>query len=747
MSQKDHTELEKIPGIGAKRAKALRVAGFETLADLEKASEEDLQNVELIDDILARDIKATVSPSEQPPRVSKQLNHITPADWKITEPQSRHIQVLIDDVPIELEGATALDIHDHLEWSIDPELLGFERVCGRVRKPDPETGELHPVPNATVHVEDTDCSFLSYFPDGLDLGWFFPFNCAREEIATTTSDECGRFCVYVPRWDIDRVLKFRRERVCLPDIYQPKLRDILENPRVFPDPPFPPRPQPRPDPFPVSLRNPGIFENVSELVGEPTVRRIETSMATHSFGESTGEAEELLRYPAFPRSLDPPLPEGFELGELPEELPIEPDVLEAIDPEQLVGPFLACRDIIIPEWRTFLDVPDITFRVTQDIDRDGNEEPIYSEGYFDVRWNADDIPDVDLIASDDAISVPTCEGLTPENVECDGPSIETVGLMPARSPYHEQSTGYSPRLNRPKPNGMRPDGTAPYAGTLQLHGCHRFEEADYYRLLYSYEGNSETPFTGHEWHAPAIGRDPVHVQPVDGDGWYPILDVPYLETYYGESLGDNPLIFPFWILNWNTRHYQNGNYTVRLELGVDDGEGGKTPLDTSSPEVEFEVDNRAPNLHIDQLVWGEMSESPEDWTNDITESCPRIERPAGTDIGIKVKFRAWSKHFRSVNVSAHGCNQDPVVDEPSSVSGHPNVYSYWHKSVSDRSHAQTVIFEVPASYDQGAYRISLDGVSRAFNPAGSGTGPGSDWTGDPRYIDSEFNRLISITNK
>lgn len=748
MSDEDQHELEKIPGIGPKRGKALRVAGYKTLADLENASEEDLRAVKLIDDILARDIKATVSPSEDTPRISKQMNHIIPENWKVTKSQADHIKNLTEEVSIDIEGATAADIRDRLEWHIDPELLAFERICGRVRKPDPDTGELHPVPNATVHVEDTDCSFLSYFPDGLGLGWFFPYNCSSEEIASTTTDECGRFCVFVPRWDIDRVLRFRRDRVCLPEIHTPNLGDILEDPHVFPKPVIPPRPQP--DPLPSRLRDPGVLERTSELVGETTLRMLSSRMDTPTFGDSSGDLRELLEMPAFPRPVDPPLPEGFGLEdpENIEDLPIDPDVLEAVDPDRRVGPFLECQEVIIPEWRTFIDVPDITFRVTQDIDRDGTEETIYDEGYFDVRWDADDIPEVDLIASDDAISVPTCEGLTPENVECEEPSIESIGLMPARSPYHDSATGYSPRLNKPKPiTGPRPDGTAPYAGTLQLHGCHRFEEADYYRLLYSFEGNSETPFTGHEWHAPAIGRDPVHVHPVDGDGWYPILDIPYLETYYGESLGDNPLIFPFWILNWNTRHYQNGKYTVRLELGRDDGDGGKTALGTGSQAMAFEVDNRAPHLNIDKLVWGDISTSPDSWSNDITDSCPRIERPAGTDIGIKVKFRAWGEHFRSVRVSAHGCNQDPIVDEPEHVPGQENVYEYWHQSVPDRNHTQTVVFEVPASYDQGAYRISLDGFSRAFNPAGSGTGPGSNWQGDPNYIESDFNRLIAITNR
>jgi hypothetical protein len=98
-----------------------------------------------------------------------------------------------------------------------------------------------------------------------------------------------------------------------------------------------------------------------------------------------------------------------------------------------------------------------------------------------------------------------------------------------------------------------------------------------------------------------------------------------------------------------------------------------------------------------------------------------------------------------VEASAHGCGRNPTLVQPSS-SGRSNRYSYWHESVGDRSHRQTVVFEVPAGYQQGAYRIRLRGVSRAFNPAGGGRGPSTNWEYDTDYIDSHFNRLISITD-
>ena len=116
MSTNEPTELEKIPGIGPKRARALRIAGFQTLEDLEEVSEEELRSVDMIDDILARDIKATVSPSEDQSSATKQLNQVTPAEWQITEQQVTHIRRLADDVSVDLAGRTAADIRDELEW-------------------------------------------------------------------------------------------------------------------------------------------------------------------------------------------------------------------------------------------------------------------------------------------------------------------------------------------------------------------------------------------------------------------------------------------------------------------------------------------------------------------------------------------------------------------------------------------------------------------------------------------------------
>ena len=62
--------------------------------------------------------------------------------------------------------------------------------------------------------------------------------------------------------------------------------------------------------------------------------------------------------------------------------------LKGLDLRHYIGPFKRCYTRFVPQWVPIVDVPDITFRVLQDIDGDGDEELIYGEGYFQVRWNA-----------------------------------------------------------------------------------------------------------------------------------------------------------------------------------------------------------------------------------------------------------------------------------------------------------------------------------------------------------------------
>ena len=79
----------------------------------------------------------------------------------------------------------------------------------------------------------------------------------------------------------------------------------------------------------------------------------------------------------------------------------------------------------MPAFVPILDVPDITFRVGQDVDGNGDEETIYSEGFFDVRWNAGAIPDVTLEVSPIARAALACD--IPEVPCADVPALVSVG--------------------------------------------------------------------------------------------------------------------------------------------------------------------------------------------------------------------------------------------------------------------------------------------------------------------------------
>ena len=106
---------------------------------------------------------------------------------KLTARQASYLEE-ISGVPAEKLVAKPLgELDEILRWKIDPHLLLFRKVCGRVVRVEPGTGVIQGVPNATVHVEDTDCSFLGFFPVEGPFWWlwwwFWPIFCHREEIA------------------------------------------------------------------------------------------------------------------------------------------------------------------------------------------------------------------------------------------------------------------------------------------------------------------------------------------------------------------------------------------------------------------------------------------------------------------------------------------------------------------------------------------------------------------------------------
>ncbi len=661
----------------------------------------------------------------------------------------------------ELAGKTLGDLHKSLRLHLDPHLLLHRRICGRVVKRNPETGDLEGVPNATVHVEDTDCSFMIYSPPGWPhWSWFLPFKCKREVLATTVTDECGRFCVWVPAWEIDWIIRWRRARLCFPTLWRPRLKDWLERiiipelerepPRI--KPPVPPVerfvgqpsraatpieiPRPKPDDFLAErsaanfstyLKRPDVQERLVEVAGEKVVGNLSLLAEATSFGTSSERIEAELDSPVIP--LPPPLPRKMERKALRNEIGAElaeelGDDIRVLRRRRWIGPFWRCTDIWLGIWTRVFDVPDITFRVTQDTDADGTEETIYSEGFFDVRWNAGAMGDVVLEADAIALSTPHCDGPEIDPGICEAPAIVTAGLMPLQGPHFDTSSGYGKTINRARSGGMSTSARdreteAPLCHTVQLHGCHRFPGADFYRILKRYEGATNfTPILGETWVAPQLSGPPLLISP-DANGWYPVQPAANL-------------VFPHWLLNWRTWRYADGRYELKLEMG----DAGKNPH-SDSAVVPIEIDNSDPAVTFTELAWRYPGGG---WTV-LPASCPVVRRIAGRDVEIRATVQVSAKHFRNATLFGRGCafNTLPKIDLPAD-------YDHWHTTAADNAWSTSGRFLVDAALDDGAYTIGVNAYGRTFNPAGGDSGPSSGWDYDPIYSWTHPRRHIAIVD-
>lgn len=796
------TTLEEFRGVGDVLADRLREVGIETPADVADAPVQRLTAVEGLSARLARSLKTQAG---RPARESARTLGATirPSDWTITESQAAHVESLGLADGDEIVDAVADDLRDRLEPFDRFHLPFFRRVCGRVVAPDPATGELRPVPNATVTVYDTDCSFFGYFPSSSPFCWFYPFGRHRERIARTRTDECGRFCVSVPWWDVDRVVRYRLERICLRDVVRPRVVDLLDPDDV---PEVTPIPIPDPEPDPVSERlrsrrggrrrrstgsegtpslsldldSPGRLSYLEGLVGRTDATELLTATDEQSFGGRRTRLDDLLRRPAFVDPTPPPLPDDLlganDWTEVEEyEFDVDPSVLDQIDPGEYLGPFLRCHYVRIPTWETVYDVPDITFEVTQDTDSDGTEEPIYSEGYFEVRW--DDVPnEVELVADPTARTVASCRTPDPELFVCTDPSIVSAEDMALRGPYHEDdgtvtsppAGGYQRLVNRPRTapsdgsTGSRlGTGEAPYAGVLQLHGCSRVGDATHYRVVYRHKPDVDVPdwsatqpFTGLDWEIPVLfDADPYPVEP-GANGWYENLSVQAIEDHYGQTFtADEPqdlVVFPYLLLQWPSHRYPNGRYDLRVQVGVEDGSGGMTVTDQSE-WLPMVVDNTRPTARIQSLEWWYDSETDAaardllatDTAGDPT--CPVIRRRTEA-VHVRVGYHVSTPHLRDLRLRILGCSppEGPSAPNPSIDTATPptsngprasdTVHHYWHTHVDADTRTGSVTFTVDATDPDGAYTVALDAYSRAYNPGSHPMNPDWDGDGTPRHV-------------
>jgi hypothetical protein len=658
--------------------------------------------------------------------------NVAPDQMKLTARQAERLSSMTGVSVADLKGATIADLTEKLKWRIDPNLLLFRRICGQVVKTDPVTGVDYPVPFATVHVEDTDCSFLGFFPVEGPWGWLFPLICHREDIATVVTDECGRFCVWIPWFDIDWILRWRRERICYFDFFvRPSIWDILKHFQLVPEEVLPPI-GPTPDPPPFVFQAGGLsFQRLESLLGRDVALELGAAESGLRFGNKASAFRDVLNRPAFASPPPPPIPPDMRalnaregIKGLTTRMAVSAEVFAQrkfeLDFDRFIGPFLRCRDIFVPEWTPILDVPDITFRVTQDVDGDGDQETVYSEGFFDVRWNSGSIPDVTLHASAIALTSPICH--TP-SVDCNGsPSIQFAGLMPVDANYINPATGYGVRPNRPHPHGLLAEAptpgnsaTAPFRATVQLYGCNRYEGAQFYRMMYSFNGAASVPFTNRAWYIYPWGGGPAHHVVPDAQGWYPILNNP--GDWHPANL----------LLDWPTSQYPNGLYSVSMQLG----NASKAVVQTTA-SVPFRVDNATPNGQFTSLAWRVQGSTT--WTYFPSLVCPVVSRPVIGGVPQSIEFRvsyvASATHLLKTILSGSGCGgglpdrlaapnwSDPPTAAFDGSGLSQNPYDHWHIDAGDNTVIRSAIFSLPGARPEGAYGFNLSTYSRAFNPDG-----------------------------
>lgn len=469
----------------------------------------------------------------------------TPDQLPLTASQAQRLSGLTGIDEAKFAGLSVAEISSKFRWQINPELFLFVRVCGQVVKLNPATGQQDPVPYATVYAEDTVCSLLGLFPERVPWVWFFPFRCETWVIAETTTDACGNFCVWIPRFEIEWILRYRLERICFLELFtKPTVGSVLQylqgNSAAS-----------------ASLKaGTPLYQQAEQLLGTNVARQLASqSSRSNSFGAANTGQQALLARPAFSQQLPPALPKAFRKSTrhanpqqhratvqstLANNLGLEAASLQDLDLGRYYGPFIRCFDILVPEWVPIFDVPDISFKVTQDVDGTGTQQVIYSGGLFDIPWNTSSVSGVTLQASQIAFSTSNCN--VPD-VPCGNvPSLEFVGLMPLvnppapTAPYVDPVAGFATRPNPPHPDGQiggaaLPPSTAPYVGTLQLYGCNQVDDAVYYRLRYTYTApgsttaSALTAFTGLTWPVyREVGGSLETLWPVsDANGWYPVL--------------------------------------------------------------------------------------------------------------------------------------------------------------------------------------------------------------------------------
>ena len=651
----------------------------------------------------------------------------------------------------ELVDRTVAQLSDELKWQIDPNLFRFERVCGQVVKVDPATGLKYPVANATVDVRDVVCDWYWFFPIGFPWSWAFPLDfCRSEEVTRTTTDSCGNFCVWIPRFDIEWVLRWRRERICFPYILRrPTIGDVLTpllpSKVVATGRPTPPNP-----PDPAELLS--VLASRPDLVsqfGAGAAEQLRIAAAGHGFGASANRLNAVLSTPSIP--IPPPVPASLRTltrddahqaivttaGGL---TPIEGKV----DLTRPFGPFERCFDIEVPEWVPVFEVPDIVFVVSQTT-ASGGTQVIY-DGAFDVDWGFG-TTEVELDVAPYAIASPTPGCVQPVACENEA-SIYSIGLMGIDAGYFDEQSGFALLMNQPEPNPISSLSTAPFAGGMQVYGCTPRAVGEFYRVMAAYadsDGLTSEHLDGKMQPLPAASftaanpvsatwqdtllppaSGPINISPVDGDGWYRVRD-----DVSPEGM----------ILQWEPI---DGVHQLHVQMG--NGVPGAITAVTNadSPTLTFAVDSSRPVVNFVATGWRYATEPAT--TSRPFEACRLIERTAGLDVVVDLSYNVTAKHLFTVDLTQGGCGTATVVGSDPAASG------WRYSGPFDNSLTGAPSYLIPGTLPSGCYTWTLTAYSRAISPEDP-LGPdinsssGSAWNADYFWLYSDPQLSVAVVDK
>ena len=307
--------------------------------------------------------------------------------------------------------------------------------------------------------------------------------------------------------------------------------------------------------------------------------------------------------------------------------------------------------------------------------------------------------------------------------------------MPLAATHHDNATGLldpgqpaAPEraaLGSPQSGPGRRRRTP---GTLQLHGCHHIGGAPYYRLLYSYEGAGVVPFTGLEWYPPKLTGPP----------WFHV--VPRRGRLVRGARPRRDLVFPHWLLNWPTTWYPNGKYDVQLQLAR---QRARTVIDgRASGQSTFMIDNRAPNACFSQVRWRPTGGSMAGHVHVAVPvpghpSGPRTRTSRSRSAGGPARSTSATRRWAAAAVAAGTRRR----------SGRSRDYDHWHVD-SERQRVLEGRAVQPAGHaPEGLLHASASTPTRrAFNPAGDGGGPGTDWLTDYAYSHAHPSIAVSVIN-